>query len=136
VKPKQVFNWTVYGRSYDVVSIIERLRRRNSSAVVALRLDVEGAEYSIIHALVDRPEILCFISFIFVEFHHSATPEQRAGLPHYGIASDSFEKLKDQVHAAMEQPQCRLRIYWRSFWASCGDQQRFEWRDSQQAVGS
>ena len=32
-----------------------------------------------------------------------------------------------------ETPGCRLRLYWRSFWASCGDKQRFEWRDAPQA---
>ena len=32
----------------------------------------------------------------------------------------------------MEGAQCKLKVYWRSFWASCGDKQRFEWRDSAQ----
>ena len=41
--------------------------------------------------------------------------------------------LRPMVHAAMEAPGCRLRLYWRSFWASCGDKQRFEWRDAPQA---
>ena len=47
-----------------------------------------------------------------------------------------FEHLKATVHAAMERPGCRLRIYWRSFWASCGDKQRFEWRTSAQATAA
>ena len=51
-----------------------------------------------------------------------------------GLATDAFERLKERVHKAMERPGCRLQIYWRSFWASCGDRQRFEWRDLPQAV--
>ena len=69
----------------------------------------------------------------FVEFHHSATDAQRAGLPRYGLEPQAFERLKERVHSAMEQDSCRLRLYWRSFWASCGDEQRFMWRDSAQA---
>ena len=50
-----------------------------------VRLDVEGAEYAMLEALARRPELLCFVSFVFVEFHHSATPEQRARLTRYGL---------------------------------------------------
>jgi len=136
IKPKQLASRRVTVPSYDVLEILERMRLRNSSAVVAVRLDLEGGEYEIMRALVLRPTLLCFISFLFVEFHHSATPEQRQKLPEYAIPADSFERIKDQVHAIMEQPRCRLQLYWRSFWASCGDQQRFEWRDSDQASTS
>lgn len=59
---------------------------------------------------------------------------QRAKLPSYGLREDLFENMKNRAHAAMEQPGCRLRLYWRSFWASCGDEQRFIWRDSKQAT--
>jgi hypothetical protein len=50
-----------------------------------VRLDVEGAEYAMLEALTRRPELLCFVSFVFVEFHHSATPEQRARLTRYRL---------------------------------------------------
>ena len=48
---------------------------------------------------------------------------------------DEFEALKRQAHANMNLPGCKLQLYWRSFGASCGDQQRFEWRDSKQVKG-
>ena len=80
------------------------------------------------------PTPRCSVSYIFAEFHGSATEAQRAKLPRYGIAADAFERLKERVHKAMEGPGCRLQIYWRSFWASCGDRQRFEWRDLPQAT--
>jgi len=134
IKPKQLGEHSAYVPSFDLVELVEGVRRRNASAVLAVRLDIEGGEYAILSALVERPDTLCFLSYLFVEFHHSATPEQRNGLPKYGLAADVFERLKERVHAAIERPQCRLRLYWRSFWASCGDQQRFEWRDSEQAT--
>ena len=55
-------------------------------------------------------------------------------LMRYGLREDLFEALKGRVHAAMEQPGCKLQVYWRSFWAACGDKQRFEWRTSAQAA--
>jgi len=73
------------------------------------------------------------VSYIFAEFHSAASAPQRERLRSYGLEADAFETLKERVHAAMEAPGCRLRLYWRSFWASCGDKQRFEWRDAPQA---
>lgn len=99
--------------------------------------DVQGADWSILEALLEADaELLCAISYVFIEFHGSAAEIQRAKLPSYGIAADAFEALKARVHAAMERPGCRLQIYWRSFWASCGDKQRFEWRDGAQVTAT
>ncbi len=136
IQPKQISARAVDVPGYDLAELLERVRQRNASTVVAVRLDVEGGEYEMVAALLRRPELLCFISFLFVEYHHSATPEQRLSLPRYGLDADAFERLKEGVHAAMERPGCRLQLYWRSFWASCGDQQRFEWRDSAQATST
>lgn len=134
IKPKELSSRQVSAVSYSLIDVLERLHRRNASAVVAVRLDIEGGEYNVMQALVKRPELLCFMSYLFIEFHHSATSEQRIGLSRYGFAPDEFDQLKTKVHSLMERPRCRLRLYWRSFWASCGDQQRFEWRDSKQAT--
>ena len=49
-------------------------------------------------------------------------------------SDDLSHQVMERVHQVMERPGCRLQLYWRSFWASCGDQQRFEWRDSEQAT--
>ena len=133
VKPRALAAATVVGASYDLIELVQRVLQRNASAVVAVRLDVEGLEYALVEALL-LSGALCGLSYLFVEFHHSATDAQRASLPAYGLPADVFEALKVRVHAAMEAPGCRLQLYWRSFWASCGDQQRFEWRDSAQAV--
>lgn len=151
-KPAALSRRTAYGPSYDVRAILREVLRRNSSALIALRLDVEGAEWSILEALLEPDAefgegggggggsealpLLCAVSYVFAEFHGSATEVQRAKLPRYGIASDAFESLKARVHSAMEKPGCRLQIYWRSFWASCGDKQRFEWRDGPQATAT
>ena len=132
-KPAALSTRTVRGASYDVRQLLRRTLALNSSAVVALRLDIEGGEWWVIEALL-ADDLLCSVSYMFVEFHGSATEAQRLKLPRYGIATDAFERLKERVHKAMERPGCRLQIYWRSFWASCGDRQRFEWRDLPQAV--
>ena len=121
--------------TYDAAALVRRAVAANASATIALRLDVEGDEWWILRALVAEPALLCKISYLFVEFHGSATAAQRAKLPGYGLREDEFEALKRQAHANMNLPGCKLQLYWRSFWASCGDQQRFEWRDSKQVKG-
>jgi len=121
--------------SVGVSDMLRHARRLNPQMTIAMRLDIEGAEWSVMRMLADEPELLCQIDFLFVEFHSTATAAQRERLPSYGIAADAFEQIKARVHAAMERRQCRLQLYWRSFWASCGDLQRFEWRDSAQVRG-
>lgn len=132
-KPAALSSRVVRGPSYDVRQLLRRTLALNASAVVALRLDIEGGEWWVIEALL-ADDLLCSVSYMFVEFHGSATEAQRLKLPRYGIATEAFERLKARVHKAMERPGCRLQIYWRSFWASCGDRQRFEWRDLPQAT--
>lgn len=78
-----------------------------------------------IDRLSKRPELVCAIDYLFVEFHH--LPRQRANLTRWGLDEDLYEIVKNRIHAAMELPGCRTRVYWRSFWAACGDAQRFEW---------
>ena len=51
-------------------------------------------------------------------------------LPDYGFDAGLQDTIKRRIYAAMnEKPGCRLQIFWRSLWASCGDSQRFEWRN-------
>jgi hypothetical protein len=85
-----------------------------------------------IQELSERPQLLCALSYLFVEFHH--LPGQRANLTQWGLPEDLYEIVKTRIHAAMdERPQCRLQIYWRSFWGACGDVQRFMWISTPQA---
>lgn len=87
--------------------------------------------------LVAAPELLCSVTFLFCEFHSTANAAQRERLAAHGLASDAFETLRVRVHAAMEGvPHCRLKLYWRSFWASCGDKQRWEWRVAPQVTAA
>ena len=44
-----------------------------------------------------------------------------------------YDVLNQQIHPLMEQPSCRLKVYWRSFWSACGDMMRFQWRETEQA---
>merc|ERR1712070_233514 len=88
---------------------------------IAIRLDIEGEEFAVLEALTSAG-LLCSLSYLFVEFHHLHVNTTDRGLP-------AGEQLKERIHADMEQPGCRLRIFWRSLWASCGDEQRFMWRN-------
>ena len=125
---------TAFGQSYDLRGIVARAVALNASAMIAIKLDIEGGEYWALEALVNDPELLCRVSYLFTEFHSTASAEQRAVLTRYGLREDSFEHLKSRAHLAMERPGCKLKVYWRSFWASCGDKQRFEWRASAQTT--
>ena len=64
--------------TYDAAALVRRAVAANASATIALRLDVEGDEWWILRALVAEPALLCKISYLFVEFHGSATAAQRA----------------------------------------------------------
>ena len=81
--------------------------------------------------LAAAPELLCAVSYLFVEFHH--LPNARVNLTRYGLLPDLYEDLKIRIHAHMERPACRLKVYWRSFWSACGDVMRFQWRSTEQA---
>ena len=82
--------------------------------------------------LAAAPNLLCAISYLFVEFHH--LPNQRVNLTRYGLLPDLYDDLKLNIHAQMERPGCKLKVYWRSFWSACGDVMRFQWRSSEQAT--
>jgi hypothetical protein len=127
---------TVRGPSYDLRALVGTALALNRSSVIALKLDVEGSEWWSLDALANDTSLLCGLSYLFVEFHSTASAAQRARLSAYGLREDLFENLKQRVHAAMETPRCRLQVYWRSFWASCGDKQRFEWRAAAQATAA
>ena len=135
-KPVPLSTRVARGKSYDLHALLSTAVRLNSSAVIALKLDVEGSEWWLLEKLVADTRLLCSISYIFAEFHSTASAQQRERLATYGLESELFEGLKKRVHAAMESPTCKLQIYWRSFWASCGDKQRFEWRTSGQATAA
>ena len=78
------------------------------------------------------PDLLCAISYLFVEFHW--LPFQRVNLTRYKLDPDLYEHLKSQIHSQMDRPACRLKVYWRSFWSAGGDVMRFQWRSSEQAA--
>lgn len=83
-------------------------------------------------------DLACEVDFLFVEFHHlpGKTPGSgRANLTRWGLPEDHYERVKSRIHGAMEaRPGCRLKVYWRSFWAACGDTQRFEWEATEQVT--
>ena len=133
-RPTMLSQKTVQGRSYALDDLVSQAMEINPDVEIAIRLDIEGSEWWAMRRLVEREEVLCGISHLFVEFHSAASDEQRQKLTSYGLRADEFDALKESVHRAMDRPDCKLKLYWRSFWASCGDRQRFEWRDTPQAI--
>ena len=132
-KPPQLSVRVEHGPSYDVLDVLARARQLNRSSVIALKLDVEGDEEWMIERLSRHSELLCALSYLFVEFHH--LPKQRANLTRWGLDEDLYEIVKNRIHALMEErPGCKLQVYWRSFWAACGDRQRFEWLNAPQVT--
>ena len=138
-KPTRLATEVVRVPSYDVRDVLDEALRQNRSAVVALKLDVEGDEAWVMDRLFSAPDVLCSLTYLYVEWHH--LPGQRVNLTKYGLRdkranlTDEYDRMKDGVHALMERPGCRLKVYWRSFWAACGDPQRFEWISTEQALG-
>ena len=105
--------------SVDLRDVIRSMLREKSDAEIAIRLDIEGGEYAVLESLVDEPQLLCSIKFLFIEYHHL----------HVNLTQRGYrEGIKDRIHAVMEDRTCKLEIQWRSLWASCGDEQRFMWR--------
>lgn len=130
-QPPLLLSAIVRGASYDVRDVLRNVVAHNASSLIGLKLDVEGDEFWMLDQLSREPQLLCNISYLFVEFHN--LPGMRANLSQYGLNADMYEVLKRQIHPLMEQPSCRLKVYWRSFWSACGDVMRFQWRDTEQA---
>ena len=125
VGPAQAAVATISGASYDLRAILRAALARSPEMPIAVRLDVEGEEFAILDALSRDEELLCSVSYLFVEFHN-----MHVNLPDYGFDAGLQDTIKRRIYAAMnEKPGCRLQIFWRSLWASCGDSQRFEWRN-------
>ena len=99
IHPKQppvLARKAVRGASYDVRDVLRSVLSRNSSSLIALKLDVEGDEFWMLDALSREPALLCAVSYLFVEFHN--LPGMRANLSGYGLDADMYEVLKRQIH--------------------------------------
>ena len=128
-KPPELEKWTHHGPSLDVREIIRRYKGTAKS--IALKLDVEGHEFAILHALADEPELLCSIDYLFTEYHNL-----KFNATKYGWPEDLYARTGAKILNAMDNyPNCKLRINWRSFWSACGEPMKFLWMGSFQATG-
>lgn len=57
-------------RQIDFIAYLERL----NEDIGTLKMDIEGAEVDLLEALLDRPEIMKRIDYIFVETHEARIP--------------------------------------------------------------
>ena len=67
------------GPAYDVREVVAEALRLQPQREIALKLDVEGGEFSILDALMEpleplasppQPPLLCNVSYLFVEYHN------------------------------------------------------------------
>lgn len=81
-KPVARETTSISGQSYDLRGIVARVRSLNASAVVAIKLDIEGSEYWALEPLVADPELLCSVSHASAELHAGRSlPEPSLGRP-------------------------------------------------------
>ena len=135
------------GASFDLRQVVAEALRLQPHAKIALRLDVEGAEFPLLDALLTpppgapraAPPLLCNVSFLFVEYHNLHARMAKYGLPANDSAKDghmlAYQWLGGRIQAVMDTPGCRLRIHWRNFWSACGEPARYSWMGSKQATG-
>ena len=129
-RPPLLATWNTSGASLDIRDV---LRRYGSATThIALKLDVEGMEFAVLDALADEPQLLCSVSYLFVEYHNL-----KFNLTKYGFRADAYSHIGGRIRQAMDSvPNCKLRIHWRSFWSACGESMRFVWAGkTQQATG-
>ena len=121
--------YSTYGPSLDVRDVIRHHMR--TAKTIALKLDIEGAEFAALDGLADEPSLLCAVSFLFIEYHNL-----KFNLTKYGFHADEYSRIGNRIRTAMDTvPDCKLRIHWRSFWSACGEPMRFAWMRSEQATG-
>lgn len=138
--PPPLHDQTVRGASFDVRQLVAEALRLHPSREVALRLDIEGEEFFVLEALTTGDELLCNVSFLFVEYHNLHANLSSHGLPANLSARDPhmthYLQLGARIRSLMDRPGCRLRIHWRNFWSACGDPARYVWMKSSQATGN
>lgn len=124
VAPPALRAETVRGAAYDVRDVVREALRLQPTREVALRLDIEGGEFGALEALTTGDELLCNVSFLFVEYHNLHAnmsaygfPANRSHDPHM----TAYLLLGERIRRLMDRPGCRLRIHWRNFWSACGD---------------
>jgi hypothetical protein len=106
-----------------------------SVACALCGVQVEGAEYAILHALAEAPELVCRIDYIFTEYHNLKVNMTKYGFPE-AEKLGAYQRINGRITQLMDSvPHCRLKILWRSFWSTCGEGMRMGWTASSQATG-
>ncbi len=82
-------------RQIDFIAYLERL----NEGIGTLKVDIEGAEVDLLEALLDRPEIMKRIDYIFVETHERRIPGHG---PRVKLLRDRVQKI--------QRP--RINLYW------------------------
>ena len=82
-------------RQVDFIRYLENLNEE----IGVLKIDIEGAEVDLLEALLDRPEIMERINWIFAETHESRIPAHGARV----------ESLRERVQG-MQRPE--INLHW------------------------
>ena len=82
-------------RQIDFIAYLKRL----NEDIGTLKMDIEGAEVDLLEALLDRPEIMKRIDYIFMETHEARIPGHEPRV----------KSLRDRVRD-MQRPS--INLYW------------------------
>ena len=82
-------------RQIDFIDYLEHL----NDDIGVIKIDIEGAEVDLLEALLDRPDIMKRIDYIFVETHETRIPGHELRV----------KSLQDRVQE-MRQP--RINLHW------------------------
>ena len=82
-------------RQIDFIDYLERL----NDDIGVTKIDIEGAEVDLLEALLDRPDIMNRIDYIFVETHETRIPGHELRV----------KSLQDRVQE-IQRP--RINLYW------------------------
>ncbi len=82
-------------RQIDFIGYLERL----NEDIGVIKVDIEGAEVDLLEALLDRPDIMKRIDYIFVETHESRIPDHELRV----------KLLQDRVQE-IQRP--RINLHW------------------------
>ena len=93
-------------RQIDFIAYLERL----NEDIGTLKVDIEGAEVDLLEALLDRPEIMKRIDYIFVETHEARIPGHEPRVKSLRDRGTGYTAAKNQPVLVIACPPARAAL--------------------------